>query len=455
MKESNTPPEPRGLVRWLARRIVQRYYPLVEITNAERIPQSGPVLLCANHGNSLIDAVMIGIAARRPVRFMAKAPLFDIPVLGRLMKAVGMIPAFRGSDDSKQVRRNLESLDIGANVLIERKAMGIFPEGKSTDQAHLEMVRSGAARMAIQAVEAGADDLLIVPIGLTYEHKDKFRSAVLARVGDPIRVREALENHDGHGGKARRALTGELESRLQEVVVHLKQPEWEPWLDDLEKILPPSKSAPQTPARRLWQRKRIADAMNHFLERDPERAEQIAEEIQEYRETTQAAGLDVDSVLLTHSRGQAALILLWRFLCLVLWAVPALAGILFHIIPFILVRRIAAKLDQPGRKTISSNRLLVGVPLYLVWYAVAAAVLFFYQPWAATFLLIVPYLGLSALHFCRQAGLTTTLLRQWSRTLGNRKTLDGLQSRLSSLRERLEKLSRDYSTETNRKNSRA
>jgi hypothetical protein len=195
--------------------------------------------------------------------------------------------------------------------------------------------------------------------------------------------------------------------------------------------------------------------MNHFLERDPERAEQIAEEIQEYRETTQAAGLDVDSVLLTHSRGQAALILLWRFLCLVLWAVPALAGILFHIIPFILVRRIAARLDQPGRKTISSNRLLVGVPLYLVWYAVAAAVLFFYQPWAATFLLIVPYLGLSALHFCRQAGLTTTLLRQWSRTLGNRKTLDGLQSRLSSLRERLEKLSRDYSTETNRKNSRA
>ena len=97
MKESNTPPEPRGLVRWLARRIVQRYYPLVEITNAERIPQSCPVLLCANHGNSLIDAVMIGIAARRPVRFMAKAPLFDIPVLGRLMKAVGMIPAFRST----------------------------------------------------------------------------------------------------------------------------------------------------------------------------------------------------------------------------------------------------------------------------------------------------------------------------------------------------------------------
>ena len=148
MQYTPTPTEPRGIVRWLARWIVRRYYPLAETLNAERIPQTGPVLLCANHGSSLIDAVMIGIAAGRPVRFMAKAPLFDIPILGRLMKAVGMIPAFRGSDDSKQVRRNLESLDIGANVLIEGKAMGIFPEGKSTDQAHLEMVRSGAARMA-------------------------------------------------------------------------------------------------------------------------------------------------------------------------------------------------------------------------------------------------------------------------------------------------------------------
>ncbi|MDC0936987.1 1-acyl-sn-glycerol-3-phosphate acyltransferase, partial [Pirellulales bacterium] len=85
--------EPRGMLRNLARWLVQTYYPNIEITDAELVPQSGPVLLCANHANSLVDPVMIGIAARRPVRFMAKAPLFEHPVLGPPMRALGMIPA--------------------------------------------------------------------------------------------------------------------------------------------------------------------------------------------------------------------------------------------------------------------------------------------------------------------------------------------------------------------------
>jgi 1-acyl-sn-glycerol-3-phosphate acyltransferase len=61
-------------------------------------------LICANHANSLFDPVLVGVAARRPVKFMAKAPLFDTPVLGPAMKALGMVPAFRGSDDARQVR---------------------------------------------------------------------------------------------------------------------------------------------------------------------------------------------------------------------------------------------------------------------------------------------------------------------------------------------------------------
>lgn len=53
--------EPRGLTRRLIRWLVKRYYPNVEITNANLIPQSGPVLLCGNHANALLDPVLIGI----------------------------------------------------------------------------------------------------------------------------------------------------------------------------------------------------------------------------------------------------------------------------------------------------------------------------------------------------------------------------------------------------------
>src|SRR3954470_2301268 len=122
-----------GFTRGLVRALVKFYYPRIEVTGASLIPRSGPVLLVANHPNSLIDPVILGIAAQRPVRLMAKAPLFDVPVFGAIMRALGMVPAYRGSDDAKQVSKNLESLEVAGRQLAQGSVMGIFPEGKSHD----------------------------------------------------------------------------------------------------------------------------------------------------------------------------------------------------------------------------------------------------------------------------------------------------------------------------------
>ena len=225
------------LSRGIAHRLVRIYYPRIEVTGAERIPETGPVLLCGNHPNSLIDPIVIGIACGRPVRFMAKAPLFKTPVLGPIMYGLGMIPAYRGSDDSKQVRRNLESLDSSVQVLVEGHAVGIFPEGKSHDAVQVEMVRSGVARIAVQVVEQGASELVVVPMGLNYDRKEQFGSSVWVQVGHPIAVEPWLQQKGEEGRKAIRSLTKEVERRLKSVVVHLEEPGWEPLLEDLEAMI--------------------------------------------------------------------------------------------------------------------------------------------------------------------------------------------------------------------------
>src|SRR6266542_1775616 len=138
-----------------ARRILRLYYPRIEIEGRERIPTHGAVLFVANHPNSLLDPALIGFVAQRPVHFFAKAPLFDVPVFGALMRALGMVPAYRGQDDKAQVRRNLETLNVGADHLRREEAVGIFPEGKSHDREGVEQVRSGAARIASAAVQSG------------------------------------------------------------------------------------------------------------------------------------------------------------------------------------------------------------------------------------------------------------------------------------------------------------
>ncbi len=97
------------LARRIVRGLVRFYYPNIEISGADRLPANGPLLLAANHQNSLMDPVMVGIVARRPVRFLAKAPLFQIPLFGNILHALGMLPAYRRADDPTQTRRNLES----------------------------------------------------------------------------------------------------------------------------------------------------------------------------------------------------------------------------------------------------------------------------------------------------------------------------------------------------------
>ena len=52
-----------GSARWMIQRLVRIYYPQIEVTNPERIPPPGPVLFVANHANSLIDPVILGITA--------------------------------------------------------------------------------------------------------------------------------------------------------------------------------------------------------------------------------------------------------------------------------------------------------------------------------------------------------------------------------------------------------
>ncbi len=454
--------ERRGPARSFARWAVQRFYHPIEVIDGERIPQSGPVVLCANHANSLADSVIIGIAARRPVRFMAAAILFDVPVMGSVMRAVGMVPAFRGMDDQKQVRRNLESLDTGAGVLVEGHAMGIFPEGRSSDELHLGQVRTGAARMALQALEQGTVGVRIAPIGIAYERKERFRSAVLVRVAEPLVVGDFLAAEDGNVARARRMLTSELDARLKSVAIHLDNPEWQPWLHDLEVLAPattscgtsgtppPEVSGPP-PVRSvrisaLWQRKHVADAINWFWVNDRTRAEAVAAKVGRYREAVHAAGLPVDSDVLRLSGAGLNLALTRKLLWLALLFPLALLGAFYFIVPFVLVRRLGALWGESGRTTLATHKLMFGIPLYPLWHAAGIAALWHWLDprVAVAWALLAPFAGALALTYGLEVRRLARLLPQETKVFLRGDKLARLRAQRDELSDELAGLAREY-----------
>jgi 1-acyl-sn-glycerol-3-phosphate acyltransferase len=112
---------------------------------AGHIPRSGPVVLAGNHV-SYVDFAFVAMAAAargRQVRFLAKQDAFSNPVAGRLMRGMRQVPVDRrgGGDAYEQA--------VGA--LRDGEAVGIFPEGTFSRSFEVRPLRSGAARMAIEA----------------------------------------------------------------------------------------------------------------------------------------------------------------------------------------------------------------------------------------------------------------------------------------------------------------
>ncbi len=430
-----------ALGRWFARGLVRFYYPRIVIEHPERLPATGPLLLIANHPNSLIDPVLLGVAARRPVRLLAKAPLFSIPVFGHALRAAGMIPAYRGADDPKAVKRNLDSLAAAARALAQADGtavVGIFPEGKTHDALRLATVKSGAARLALQALAAGAQGLRVVPVALNYERKEKFRSAVWIRLGEPVDVAAWLAAHEGDEHAAMRALTPELDRRLRRELIDLDDPAWENLLDDVEWLLPrgagsesgtgvppvgsspsqgrpaPAPDATQTmggtpmPPRApgleaLALRKQVADALNHFHRTEPERARAAAARVSAHAAALHTVGLDAGARLL-HERGPRLFLRLLRD-AVGVWAGSAFAlyGLALHLVPFGVSRLVAALLGRGDRATLALWRLVFGAALLLAWYALLAlAAAAYFQPWVVILLCaLAPASGLFGIHWLR------------------------------------------------------
>lgn len=202
----------------LADRLAAALYRDVEV-RGEVPPPSGAELVLVNHGGGFSDPVVLVAAWPRLPRFVARDVIWSVPVAGRVMRAIRAVPVHRRQDGGRG-DNSAAFLDVAA-ALVAGHSVAIFPEGDSVDEPGLHPLRTGAARMALAALAAGADRLRVVPVGLHYRDKTGLRSSVLVQVGEAVPVADLVDRVRPRSEDERalvRALTDEFERRMRPVV---------------------------------------------------------------------------------------------------------------------------------------------------------------------------------------------------------------------------------------------
>jgi 1-acyl-sn-glycerol-3-phosphate acyltransferase len=207
-----------GILRWIASVSLHWFYGDIRVIGEERIPRRAPLLIAVNHTNALVDSLIIGWLMPRRVVMTAKATLMNNPLIAVLFRVLGVVPLRRAVDERKDgggnspnPARNSGAFREMLAVLKRNGAVLIFPEGTSHGSAQLAPLRSGLARVALQAREMNIKSLQILPVGLLFENKATPGSRVSVQVGEPIVVDDWPINSN-HA-----SLTAELTHRLRAV----------------------------------------------------------------------------------------------------------------------------------------------------------------------------------------------------------------------------------------------
>lgn len=365
----------RLVTAWL-RVAFRLYFRAIHVEGAERFPRQGPVLLVANHPNSLVDPALLATCLPRPIHFGAKHTLFTGP-LRLILDAFGAIPLVRAQDDRHGGARNAAAFKRFAGFLHAGEVTAIFPEGLTQDDAHLAPVKGGAARIALatEAEAAFSLGVTIVPVGLQYEPRRQFRGDAFVRVGEPFTISDLSDRYTLDPRETARRLSERIAANISRLAYHVDAAERAPFVERLVDVY--FQRARRTGIAgirgsgvRGELKQRMAACLNHYSATDPQAVADVERALRRYEHLRDKAGihrslLEERCLLLPGPLApiQAAVEAL-------LGAVPALFGFVTGAVPYYftkwLARHVTKREHNPA--ALSLSHVLIGAAAFPLVY---------------------------------------------------------------------------------------
>ena len=441
-----------AVVRVIARFWIWFFFERVEVRHPERVPRMGPVLLCINHPNNLIDSLVVGSVLRRKVHYLATAALFRNPFVARFLVALGVIPVYRKADDPHKMDRNTETFAACDETFDRGRLIAIYPEGATRADAHVQRIKTGAARIALGYEAHAPGRLSVVPVGLSFEARKRFRGRVLVSFGEPVDVASCLTVYRREPAKALHTLTTAIQWAMEREVVHVARIDTAALARAVDELYRGELE------RELWEERglsgrqidpfqfsgSITDAVEHFRERDPERIERLWQRILGYRALLAAHRLRNDAVRtgLEHTPGRRRVARSRQAMV----GLPLFAyGAAVNFLPYYLPGRLAGRMAR--RETdYATIRLFASVVAFPLFWSLETSLVGWVagSGWALAFFLSLPLGGLIAYRYLLGTGRLRHQLRFGALLLTRAQEARRLLAERREIVEELERARRDY-----------
>jgi len=394
----------RQLITTVLDVILRIFFRRLEVAGQEHVPARGPVLFIINHPNALVDPVVLLCRAGRPVSFLAKEPLFRMPIIGSFVRALDSIPVYRKMDQA-DTARNRATFDAARALLARGGSLAVAPEGTSHSDPRLKPFRTGAARIALGA--ATADGLDVVPAGLFYTSKTRFRSSALLCFGEPIGVEPVPPDPDGEPpAGAVRGLTARFEAALGALTLQADHHEALGLVQAAQRIFTSAQRG-GTPelAERLQLQQRLAAGYRRLREEAPARLGRIESRIARYDTELREADLTPELLPISGYRARTVLRLSVRALLVLLVLLPLAAiGLVLHAPGWFATDLIARRFHGGEADVVATVKALGGILFFpLSWILVAACCgMRWGWPGGLGAMVAGPLTGFAALRFLEQ-----------------------------------------------------
>lgn len=370
------------IFKLLSRFMVTIFYRQIHVENEDRVPKAGPVILAANHPNTLMDPLLVGLLSGRNPHFLGKSTLFNSGLAKWFFKSMNVLPVYRKADAQKEMGKNAQVFEKCYEALEAGNALIIMPEGISQMDGTLHEIKTGTARIGLGTEVRNAFKLgvQIVPAGINYSSPTEFFSDVHCRFGRPIDLRDYADLYAKDEYETVYEVTNQIRDALAKLTTTVEKSESAGVLKNLKKIYKMELAVDLGLDNDLKQHdfsmtRGMADAINWYATEHPELFEQMDKRMTHY--LAKVEGLELRDELLSTAQGHKTISRRIVGLIGVLLGFPVyIWGVVNNFLPY----RIPANLVRilgTSLEYLSTIKMISGFVVFALFYTLQSGVVWY------------------------------------------------------------------------------